>query len=69
MPVGYVLGRLLTENITLQAFGWTLFFEWDWLKVLLTVSITLVVSAIATWLPLFQQTRKPLLTSLQSEVL
>ncbi|MBM7037037.1 ABC transporter permease [Vibrio ulleungensis] len=69
IPIGYVLGMLLTENVTLQAFGWTLFFEWDWPKVGMTIGITLLASFCATLFPLLQQTKRPLLANLQSEVL
>lgn len=69
LPTGAILGYLLIHKITLQAFGWSIAMEWDWLAYGKVVALALVASLFAVALPLYRQTKKPLISSLQSEVL
>jgi putative ABC transport system permease protein len=69
MPTGALLGYLLINKVTLQAFGWTIAMVWDWQAYAQVVLIALASSVIAVCLPLYWQTRKPLISSLQQEVL
>ncbi len=69
LPTGAILGYLLIHKITLQAFGWSIAMEWDWLAYGQVVALALTASLLAVALPLYRQTRNPLISSLQSEVL
>ncbi|MGI2258842.1 FtsX-like permease family protein [Shewanella sp. GXUN23E] len=69
LPAGAVLGWLLIHKVTLQAFGWSIAMIWDWAACLQLVLLALVISAVAVIFPLLRQTRKPLISSLQQEVL
>lgn len=69
LPAGAVLGWLLIHKVTLQAFGWSIAMVWDWWAYLQVVLLALVACALAVFIPLIQQTRKPLISSLQQEVL
>ena len=69
LPTGAILGYLLIHKITLQAFGWSIAMEWDWLAYGKVVALALIASLFAVALPLYHQTKKPLISSLQSEVL
>ncbi|MCG9745222.1 ABC transporter permease [Shewanella sp. Isolate8] len=69
LPTGALLGYLLIHKVTLQAFGWTIAMVWDWLAYLELVGLALVASTLAVAFPLYQQTRRPLVSSLQREVL
>ncbi|WP_082972414.1 FtsX-like permease family protein [Shewanella sp. UCD-FRSSP16_17] len=69
LPTGAVLGYLLINKVTLQAFGWSIAMLWDWPAYFRVVVIALTTSAIAIAIPLYWQTRKPLISSLQQEAL
>ncbi|MFT5704885.1 MAG: putative ABC transport system permease protein [Shewanella sp.] len=69
LPTGAILGYLLIHKITLQAFGWSIAMEWDWLAYGQVVALALTASLLAVAIPLYQQTRNPLISSLQREVL
>lgn len=69
MPTGALLGYLLINKITLQAFGWTIQMIWDWQAYAKAILIALITCTFAVILPLYWQTRKPLVSSLQQETL
>ncbi|QIR13606.1 ABC transporter permease [Shewanella aestuarii] len=69
LPMGALLGYLLINKVTLQAFGWTIAMLWDWSAYIRVVAIALISCLIAVALPLYWQTRKPLISSLQQEAL
>ncbi|QYJ97077.1 ABC transporter permease [Shewanella alkalitolerans] len=69
LPTGALLGYLLIHMVTLQAFGWTIAMVWDWLAYLELVGLALLASTLALAFPLYQQTRRPLVSSLQREVI
>lgn len=69
LPMGALLGYLLINKITLQAFGWTIKMIWDWQAYAHAMLIALVTCTLAVLLPLYWQTRKPLVASLQQETL
>ncbi|MDL3986830.1 ABC transporter permease [Shewanella xiamenensis] len=69
MPTGALLGYLLIDKITLQAFGWTIQMIWDWFAYAKAILIALVTCTLAVLLPLYWQTRRPLIASLQQETL
>ncbi|WP_244952239.1 ABC transporter permease [Shewanella insulae] len=69
LPTGALLGYLLIHKVTLQAFGWTIAMVWDWLAYLELVGLALLASTLAVAFPLYQQTKRPLVSSLQREVI
>jgi putative ABC transport system permease protein len=69
LPTGALLGYLLINKVTLQAFGWSIAMIWDWQAYFDVTLLALVASGFAVALPLYQQTRRPLISSLQSDVL
>ncbi len=69
LPTGAILGYLLINKITLQAFGWSIAMEWDWLAYGQVVLLALVSSLLAIAFPLYMQTKRPLVSSLQREVI
>ncbi|QYK12329.1 ABC transporter permease [Shewanella rhizosphaerae] len=69
LPTGALLGYLLIHKVTLQAFGWTIAMVWDWLAYFELVGLALLASTLAVAFPLYQQTRRPLVSSLQREVI
>lgn len=69
MPTGALLGYLLINKITLQAFGWTISMIWDWHAYLQAILIAMACCVAAVILPLYWQTRRPLISSLQQETL
>lgn len=69
LPTGAILGYLLIDRVTLQAFGWSIAMIWDWQAYFEVVLLALMASALAVAFPLYQQTRRPLISSLQSDVL
>ncbi|QYJ85706.1 FtsX-like permease family protein [Shewanella mesophila] len=69
LPTGAILGYLLIHKVTLQAFGWSIAMVWDWQAYFEIVLLALIASALAVAFPLYQQTRRPLISSLQSDVL
>lgn len=69
LPTGALLGYLLINKVTLQAFGWSIAMVWDWQAYFRVLIVAMLVSAIAVILPLLWQTRRPLISSLQQEVL
>lgn len=69
LPLGALVGYVLTDMVTLRAFGWSLDYHWSWRDAVSLAVITLSVSVIATLLPLWRLVNKPVLSSLQSEVL
>ncbi|MDO6620337.1 ABC transporter permease [Shewanella sp. 6_MG-2023] len=69
LPTGAVLGYLLINKVTLQAFGWSIAMLWDWQAYARVVLIALSTSAVAIAIPLYWQTRKSLIHNLQQEAL
>ncbi|MCL1107987.1 ABC transporter permease [Shewanella schlegeliana] len=69
LPTGALLGYLLINKVTLQAFGWSIAMVWDWQAYFRVLMVAMLVSAVAVILPLLWQTRRPLISSLQKEVL
>ena len=69
LPTGALLGYLLIHKVTLQAFGWSIAMIWDWAAYVQVVAIAVVSCLLAVSLPLYWQTRKPLISSLQQEAL
>lgn len=69
LPTGALLGYLLINKITLQAFGWTIKMLWDWQSYANAIFIALSTCTLAVLLPLYWQTRQPLVASLQQETL
>ncbi|GIU06734.1 MULTISPECIES: FtsX-like permease family protein [unclassified Shewanella] len=69
LPTGALLGYLLINKVTLQAFGWSIAMVWDWQAYFRVLVTALVVSSVAVILPLLWQTRRPLISSLQQEAL
>jgi len=69
LPTGAILGYLLIHKITLQAFGWTIHMVWDWYAYGQVVLLALLATTIAIALPLYKLIRKPLISSLQSDLL
>ncbi|MCT7940738.1 ABC transporter permease [Shewanella holmiensis] len=69
LPMGAILGYLLINKVTLQAFGWTIAMLWDWPAYGRVVVIAMISCLVAVALPLYWQTRKPLISSLQQESL
>ncbi|WP_241033749.1 ABC transporter permease [Vibrio maerlii] len=69
LPLGTLVGYVLTDIVTLRAFGWSLNFAWSWSDVFVISFSTLLVAVLATLIPLWRLVRKPVVSSLQSEVL
>ncbi|NMH65000.1 FtsX-like permease family protein [Shewanella sp. SHSM-M6] len=67
LPSGAALGYLLLDKVTPQAFGWSIPMKWDWQAAGRMLAVALAVSALAVALPLYWQTRRPLIHSLQQE--
>ncbi|OEF04176.1 ABC transporter permease [Vibrio genomosp. F10] len=69
IPLGAMVGYVLTDIVTLRAFGWSLNYQWNWSDALSISAITIMVAVIATLIPLWRLVSKPVVSSLQSEVL
>ncbi|WP_122055219.1 ABC transporter permease [Vibrio sp. Evd11] len=69
LPLGAMVGYVLTDIVTLRAFGWSLNYVWNWNDALSIAAITILVAVIATLIPLWRLVSKPVVSSLQSEVL
>ncbi|WP_286299009.1 ABC transporter permease [Vibrio apostichopi] len=69
IPLGAMVGYVLTDIVTLRAFGWSLNYVWNWSDALGIAAITILVAVIATLIPLWRLVSKPVVSSLQSEVL
>ncbi|KLN63863.1 ABC transporter permease [Vibrio sp. VPAP30] len=69
LPLGAMVGYVLTDIVTLRAFGWSLSYLWSWSDALSIVAITIFVAVVATLIPLWRLVSKPVVSSLQSEVL
>jgi putative ABC transport system permease protein len=69
LPLGALVGYVLTDIVTLRAFGWSLNYLLDWSDALSIATVTIVVGVIATLIPLWRLVSKPVVSSLQSEVL
>lgn len=69
LPMGAILGYLLINKLTLQAFGWSIAMEWDWFAYGQVVLLALVSSLLAVAFPLYMQTKQALIASLQREVI
>ncbi|QBF82572.1 FtsX-like permease family protein [Shewanella maritima] len=67
MPMGALLGYLVISKVTLQAFGWSIAMVWDWGSYGQVVATSIVSCLLAVAAPLYWQTRKPLIASLQQE--
>ncbi|NOH33929.1 ABC transporter permease [Vibrio chagasii] len=68
IPLGAMVGYVLTDIVTLRAFGWSLNYQWNWSDALSISFITIVVAVISTLIPLWRLVSKPVVSSLQSEV-
>ncbi|WP_412502425.1 FtsX-like permease family protein [Shewanella chilikensis] len=69
LPMGAILGYLLIHKVTLQAFGWTIAMQWDWLAYGRVVLLSLLCCILAVIVPLYWQSHRSLVSSLQQEVL
>ncbi|KFZ39128.1 hypothetical protein HR45_01650 [Shewanella mangrovi] len=69
LPLGAILGYLLINKVTLQAFGWTIAMLWDWWAYGRVVLLSLLCAIVAVLLPLYWQSRRSLVSSLQQEVM
>ncbi|WP_425667446.1 FtsX-like permease family protein [Vibrio tubiashii] len=69
LPLGAMVGYVLTDIVTLRAFGWSLNYLWSWNDALSVAAITILVAVVATLIPLWRLVSKPVVSSLQSEVL
>nr|WP_319534807.1 FtsX-like permease family protein [uncultured Vibrio sp.] len=69
LPLGALVGYLLTDIVTLRAFGWSLNYLWSWSDAFSICVITILAAVIATLIPLWRLVSKPVVSSLQSEVL
>ncbi|GEA52134.1 hypothetical protein VIN01S_29380 [Vibrio inusitatus NBRC 102082] len=69
LPLGAIVGYVLTDIVTLRAFGWSLTYLWSWEDAVAVCVITLIVAVVATFLPLWRLVNRPVVSSLQSEVL
>lgn len=69
LPLGAMVGYVLTDIVTLRAFGWSLSYLWSWNDALSIAAITILVAVVATLIPLWRLVSKPVVSSLQSEVL
>ncbi|WP_159651028.1 ABC transporter permease [Vibrio atypicus] len=69
LPLAALVGYVLTDVVTLRAFGWSLNYLWSWSDALSVAAITIFVAVIATLIPLWRLVSKPVVSSLQSEVL
>lgn len=69
LPMGAILGYLLIHKVTLQAFGWTIAMQWDWQAYGRVVLLSLLCCILAVIVPLYWQSRRSLVSSLQQEVL
>ncbi|WP_407833633.1 FtsX-like permease family protein [Vibrio rotiferianus] len=69
LPLGAMVGYVLTGIVTLRAFGWSLTYLWNWSDALSIAAITILVAVIATLIPLWRLVSKPVVSSLQCEVL
>ncbi|MBT1443764.1 FtsX-like permease family protein [Shewanella sp. JM162201] len=67
IPVAWVLGYLLIHKVILLSFGWSLTMDWQWLPVFSAVGAALLSAALALAWPLWRQSRRPLIRSLQQE--
>lgn len=69
LPLGAMVGYVLTDIVTLRAFGWSLSYLWSWSDALSIAAVTILVAVVATLIPLWRLVSKPVVSSLQSEVL
>ncbi len=69
LPLGAMVGYVLTDIVTLRAFGWSLSYQWSWSDALSIAAVTILVAVVATLIPLWRLVSKPVVSSLQSEVL
>nr|WP_319552982.1 FtsX-like permease family protein [uncultured Vibrio sp.] len=69
LPLGAMVGYILTDVVTLRAFGWSLNYLWSWSDAFSICVITILAAVIATLIPLWRLVSKPVVSSLQSEVL
>ncbi|AIW15570.1 ABC transporter permease [Vibrio tubiashii] len=69
LPLGAMVGYVLTDIVTMRAFGWSLSYLWSWSDALSISAITILVAVVATLIPLWRLVGKPVVSSLQSEVL
>jgi putative ABC transport system permease protein len=69
LPLGALVGYVLTDMVTLRAFGWSLQFVWSWSDIVMLSLVSIVTASAATALPLWRLVKRPAMSSLQSEVL
>ncbi len=69
LPLGAIVGYVLTDIVTLRAFGWSLTYLWSWKDAATVCIVTLIIAVVATFLPLWRLVNRPVVSSLQSEVL
>lgn len=67
IPVAWVLAWLLINKVILLSFGWSLTMDWQWLPVLSAIGAALLSATLALAWPLWRQSRRPLIRSLQQE--
>lgn len=69
LPLGALVGYVLTDMVTLRAFGWSLQFVWSWSDIAMLSFVSIATASAATALPLWRLVKRPAMSSLQSEVL
>ncbi|MGR5501464.1 FtsX-like permease family protein [Vibrio sp. DNB22_10_4] len=69
LPLGALVGYILTDMVTLRAFGWSLQFVWSWSDIAMLSLVSIATASAATALPLWRLVKRPAMSSLQSEVL
>ncbi|WP_372871201.1 FtsX-like permease family protein [Shewanella sp.] len=69
IPMAWVLAWLLIHKVILLSFGWSLTMDWQWLPVLGAIGAALLSASLALAWPLWRQSRRPIIRSLQQEVL
>ncbi|MCL2920007.1 ABC transporter permease [Shewanella litorisediminis] len=67
VPVAWILAWLLIHKVILLSFGWSLTMDWQWLPVLTAIGAALLSASLALAWPLWRQSRRPLIRSLQQE--
>ncbi|MFW7524923.1 FtsX-like permease family protein [Vibrio ostreicida] len=69
LPLGALVGYVLTDMVTLRAFGWSLTYRFNGEEALMLTLTTLLVTVLATGIPLWRTVHSPAVTHLQNEVL
>ena len=69
MPFGAFMGWILTHKTILNSFGWTLETIWPWHIFIKAGLVAIMAAFLALIYPLFRQAKRPVINSLQREVL